>query len=147
MKNTYIIVAYFIFAAGAFAETRFPRGSFEAADLEKAKALATTQKKEISFIYTDKKIDCSLCQNAAAAYISAVKSKTVIVYVNSTSNKESLSKLPEFVQQAFMAGKYIPKLVVTDSAVSKVCASLTYEAYKEDDSKSIHSLRKALTAK
>jgi hypothetical protein len=55
MKNTYIIVANFIFAAGAFAETRFPRGSFEAADLEKAKALATTQKKEISFIYTDKK--------------------------------------------------------------------------------------------
>jgi hypothetical protein len=147
MKSISFFIASLIFTASAFAETDFPRGSFETPDLEKAKVTATTEKKEIAFVYTDKTSDCGLCQNAAAAYISAVKSKAVIVYVNSKAKDTEWQKLPEIVKQALKQGKFIPKIVVTDAAVTKVCASLTYEDYKADNTKSIRGLKKALKAK
>ncbi len=137
---------FLIFTAGISAGSEFPRGSFELADLQKAKASALTEKKDIAFIYTDKTTSCGLCQGAVAAYIGAVKSKTVIIYVNSEAKPSPLPQLPELVSQALKSGKFIPKIVVTDSNVSKVTASLTYEAYKEDNRKSIRGLRKALKA-
>ncbi len=133
-------------AASASAETKFPRGSFEMADFEKAKAHAAAEKKELAFIYTDKATTCGLCQVAAAAYIDAVKSKTVIVYVDSTASDKWWSKLPESVRQAFTGGKFIPQIAVTDAAASKVSASLSYETYKEDNRKSIRALKKAMKA-
>ncbi len=146
MKSIASLIVSLIFAAGASADTEFPRGSFEMADLDKAKALATTEKKDIAFIYTDKATTCGLCQGAAAAYIDAVKSKTVIVYVDSTANQTWWAKLPEPVRQALTPGKFIPKIAVTDSTATKVSASLTYEAYKEDDRKAIRGLKKAMKA-
>ena len=133
-------------AAAATADTEFPRGSFEMADLEKAKAHAAAEKKELAFVYTDKTTTCGLCQGATAAYIDAVKSKAVIVYVDSKANATWWKKLPAPVRQALTPGKFIPKIAVTDSAASKVSASLTYETYKEDDRKAIRDFKKAMKA-
>ncbi len=102
------------------------------------------KKKDLAFIYTDKATTCGLCQGAAAAFIDAVKSKTVIVYVDSTANQTWWPKLPEPVRQALTPGKFIPKIVVTDPTAAKVTASLTYEAYKEDDRKAIRGLKTAM---
>jgi hypothetical protein len=146
MKFIVSFVASLMIAATASADTEFPRGSFEMADLDKAKASAATQKKAIAFIYTDKTTTCGLCQGAAAAYIDAVKSKTVIVYVDSKANETWWSKLPEPVRKALTAGEFIPKIAVTDATASKVSASLTYEAYKADNSKAIRGLKKAMRA-
>ncbi len=146
MKIIATWVASLLVAVAAHGETDFPRGSFEMADLEKAKALATAEKKDLAFIYTDKTTTCGLCQGAAAAYIDAVKSKTVIVYLDSTATKTWWSNIPVSVREALTPGKFIPKIVVTDSTVSKVTASLTYEAYKEDDRKAIRGLKKAMKA-
>jgi hypothetical protein len=146
MKSIASLVASLIIAASASADTDFPRGSFEMADFEKAKALATTEKKHLAFIYTDKSTTCGLCQGAAAAYIDAVKSKTVIIYVDSNANQTWWAKLPDPVRQALTPGKFIPKIVVTDPTASSVTASLTYEAYKADDRKAIRGLKKALKA-
>jgi hypothetical protein len=146
MKSLISLIVSLVVSAIAAADTDFPRGSFEMADLEKAKALATTEKKDLAFIYTDKSTTCGLCQGATAVYIDAVKSKAVIVYVDSTANKTWWQKLPEPVRQALTPGKFIPKIVVTDATGSKVSASLTYEAYKADDSKAIRGLKKAMRA-
>lgn len=146
MKSIVTLVASLIIAASASADTDFPRGSFEMADLDKAKALATTEKKDLAFVYTDKTTTCGLCQGAAAAYIDAVKSKTVIVYVDSTANKTWWPKLPEPVRQGLTPGEFIPKIVVTDATASKVTASLTYEAYQADNRKAIRDLKKAMKA-
>jgi hypothetical protein len=146
MKSIASLVVTLLLVATASADTEFPRGSFEMADLEKAKAVATTEKKDIAFIYTDKLSTCGLCQGAAAAYIDAVKSKTVIVYVDSPATHTWWPKLPEPVRQALTPGKFIPKIVVTDATASKVSASLTYEAYKADDRKAIRGLKKAMKA-
>ncbi|MES2661477.1 MAG: hypothetical protein V4689_22855 [Verrucomicrobiota bacterium] len=146
MKSLVSLAMSLLLAAGASAETKFPRGSFEMADLDKAKAHAAAEKKDLAFVYTDKTTTCGLCQGAAAAYIDAVKSKAVIVYVDSKANATWWAKLPEPVRQALTPGKFIPKIAVTDPAASKVSASLTYEAYKEDDGKAIRGLKKAMKA-
>lgn len=146
MKSLISFAASLILAAAASADTDFPRGSFEVADLDKAKALATAEKKDIAFIYTDKTSTCGLCQAAAAAYIDAVKSKTVIIYVDSKATQALWPKLPEPVRKALTPGEFIPKIVVTDASAAKVSASLTYEAYEADDSKAIRGLKKAMKA-
>jgi hypothetical protein len=146
MKTIVTLVASVILSTGASAETKFPRGSFEMADLEKAKTVAATEKKSLAFIYTDKATTCGLCQGAAEAFIDAVKSKAVIVHVDSTANKTWWQKLPEPVREGLTPGKFIPKVVVTDAAASKVSASLTYEAYKADDRKAIRSLKTGMKA-
>lgn len=144
MKTLLPLAISVVIAAFASAETSFPRGSFAFADIEKAKAAASAGKKELAFIYTDKDTTCGLCQGAAAAFIDAVKSKAVIVHVDSKDWKDVWAKLPEAVRQGFTPGKMIPKIAVTDAAASKLTTSLTYEAYKEDDRKSIRELKKAM---
>ena len=146
MKIIFSLVASMVLSAIASADTAFPRTSFVMADLEKAKAVATTEKKSLAFIYTDKTTTCGLCQGAAAAYIDAVKSKTVIVYVDSKAKDTDWQQLPAPVREALIPGKFIPKIVVTDAAASKVTTSLTYEAYKADDSKAIRGLKKGMRA-
>ena len=146
MKRIISLAISLVFVAAVHAETEFPRGTFEIADLEKAKSLATTEKKDIAFIYTDKNSTCPLCQGAAAAYIDAVKSKTVIVYLDAKGTNQWWASLPKSVRDALTPGKFIPKIVVTDPTVSKVSGSLTYETYKEDDRKAIRGLKKAMKA-
>jgi hypothetical protein len=146
MKSLFSLALSLFLAAGASAGTEFPRGSFEASDLDRAKAHAAAEKKDLAFIYTDKATTCGLCQGAVTAYIDAVKSKTVIVYVNSKDTQALWPKLSEPVRQALTPGKFIPKIAVTDATASKVSASLTYEAYKEDERKAIRGLKKAMKA-
>jgi hypothetical protein len=62
MKCFSSLIVSLIFAAGALADTKFPRGTLQVAHFEKAKALATTEKKELAFIDTDTTNSCGLCQ-------------------------------------------------------------------------------------
>ncbi len=135
---------FLILAAGASADTKFPRDSFVMADFEKAKAEATAESKPLALIYTDKATTCGLCQGAAAAFIDAVKSKAVVVYLDSEASKTWWSKISDPVQKALKDGKFIPKIVVTDATGTKVSASLTYETYKKDERDAIRGLKKAL---
>jgi hypothetical protein len=70
----------------------------------------------------------------------------VIVYVDSNSDQTSWLKVPALVQLVLIRGEFIPTIVVTDSAVSKVSTSLTYDIYKLDDRKAIRGLKKVLKA-
>ena len=125
------------------ADTKFPKGTLEVKDLEKAKAQATAAKKSIAFILTDKKTTCPLCQGAAAVFIDAVKSKSVIIYVE--SDQASQASLPSIVLAAMNGGgNHIPKVVVTDAAVESATATITYDTYKADERKSLKEFKKAL---
>jgi bacterioferritin-associated ferredoxin len=126
------------------AETQLPRGSFEFADLEKAKAQAVKEKKEIAFLYTDKTSTCGLCQNAAAEFMDAVKSKAIIVYVNSKDRSRVWKQLPAAVRTALTPGRYIPKMAVTDASGEKVSASILYDDYKKDSRQVIRAFKKDL---
>lgn len=140
-----VMVAVISASTSASADTKFPRGTFAVAQLDKAKEEAASSKKGIAFVYTDKKTTCGLCQNAAEAYLSAVKSKTVVVFVDSKT-PSNWSDLPALVRTGLTPGKFIPKLVVTDASVEKVTASLTYEQYKKDSKVAIRDLKKSMRA-
>ncbi len=146
MKMIHSLALSLIFTIAASADTEFPRKSFVMADFEKAKAAATAENKPLALIYTDKVTTCGLCQGAAAEFIDAVKSKTVVVYLDSETSKTWWSKVSDPVQKALKVGKFIPKVVVTDATGEKVTASLTYEAYKKDEREAIRGLKKALKA-
>lgn len=144
-KLIYLVMAAAI-TASALAETKFPRGSFQSGELEKAKEQAASSKKRIAFIYTEKNSTCSLCQNAAEAYIDAVKSKTVIVYLDSKNGAAYWANLSEPVRKSLGVGKFIPKIVVTDATAETVIASLTYEEFANDSKASIRKMKKEMRA-
>jgi hypothetical protein len=145
MKHLLTVILLSLVVGTAFADTKFPKGTFEPKDLEKAKAEAATAKKTIAFVYTDKTTSCPLCQGAAAAFIDAVKSKSVIVYVNTKDQAANFSVLPKPIQESLRGGgKFIPKMVVTDATAETPTASISYEAYKVDERKSLREFKKAL---
>ncbi|WP_367874560.1 hypothetical protein [Luteolibacter sp. Populi] len=125
------------------AEQKFPRGTFESKDLDKAKAEATAQKKPIAFIMTDKDTTCPLCQGAASAFLDVVKSKAVIVYVNSKETSTVWGGLPEAARKGLEAGKFIPKMAVTDASAANLITSINYDSYTADD-KILREFKKAL---
>lgn len=131
----------------AFAETKFPRGTFQSSELDKAKEQAASTKKGIAFIYTNKDTTCGLSLNAAAAFIDAVKSKTVIVYLDSSNSAPYWANLSPPVREGLIAGKFIPKIVVTDATGENVIAALTYEEFKTDSRGSIRKMKKDMRAK
>lgn len=126
------------------ADTKFPKGTLEPKDLEKAKTQAAAAKKSIAFVLTDKATTCPLCQGAAAAFIDVLKSKAIIIFVNS-EDPSAQSSLPAAVTSEFNnGGNHIPKVVVTDATAEKTTASITYDTYKVDERKSLREFKKAL---
>lgn len=139
----FALLALLGLSALAQAEQEFPRGTFQLKDLDKAKAEAAAEKKPIAFIYTDKNTTCPLCQGAADEFLDATKSKAVIVYVDSPSTTTIWPTLPDAVKKGLEAGKFIPKIAVTDASASKLITSLNYDTYKADN-KTVRDLKKAL---
>ena len=126
------------------ADTKFPKGTLEPKDLEKAKTQAAATKKSIAFVLTDKDTTCPLCQGAAAAFIDILKSKAVIIFVNS-EDPSSQSSLPAAVTSEFNnGGNHLPKVVVTDATAEKTTTSISYDTYKADERKSLREFKKAL---
>ena len=123
-----------------------PRGTFELKDLEQAKAKAVETKKLIAYLYTDKNTTCPLCQNAANEFVDGVKGKAVLVYLPSEQGKTYWASLSEELQKTLTAGKYIPKMAVTDATSGAVVASINYDAFKEDESKAMRAFKKAMSA-
>lgn len=123
-----------------------PRGTFEFKDLDQAKAKAIETKKWIAYLYTDKDTSCSLCQNAVNEFVDGVKGKAVLVYLPSNQDKTYWAGLSADLKKALGAGKYIPKMAVTDPSSGAVVASINYDALKEDDSKAMRSFKKSLSA-
>ncbi|QJE95365.1 hypothetical protein [Luteolibacter luteus] len=139
----FTLLALLGLSVSAHAEQEFPRGTFQLKDLDKAKAEAAAAKKPLAFIYTDKNTTCPLCQGAADEFLDATKSKAVIVYVDSPSTPTIWPTLPDAVKKGLEAGKFIPKIAVTDASAEKLITSLNYDAYKQDN-KTVRDLKKAL---
>ena len=131
----------------AHAEQKFPRGTFESKDLDKAKAEAVASKKPLAFVMTDKDTTCPLCQNATSEFLDVVKSKTVVVYVStagSTSDWNGVwNALPEAAKKGLKAGEKFPKVAVTDAAAANLITSIDYDTHITND-KALREFKKAL---
>lgn len=107
----------------ALGEMKFPNSVHELADLSKATEQAKASNKPLAFIVTNKATSCGICISATQTAMRELKSKTELVYVKSGS-----SAMPESVKTGMRqaSGKYMPTVVVTDAAASKVIASFGY---------------------
>jgi|GEM_PF-465113 len=75
--------------------------------------------------------------------MSEARSKSVIVFVD--TKKDSYSKMPTIVQKGLSsekAGRFIPKVVVTDTAVENSLAVIPYETLKSDAKKAFREVFK-----
>ena len=78
------------------------------------------------------------------AAIDAAKSKAVVVYLS--TKKDSQSDFPKAVQGLISspeAGKFIPKLALTDSAASEPIGVISYKALKADARDALRDVFKA----
>ena len=142
--KTLLILTSLLLAPLAVAEIKFPRGSFDLAEIAQAKEQAVSSKKHIAYVYTDKDTNCGLCIAATEDYLKAVRSSAVIVYLNSKETKDFWSTLPANLREALTPGKFIPKMVVTSEDGETVLGSVGYEVYSADKRGSIRELQKKL---
>ncbi|MFD0894531.1 hypothetical protein KBB96_06075 [Luteolibacter ambystomatis] len=131
-----------VFAAGAVVD--LPRGTIEGADFAKAQELATTEKKNIAYIYTDKATTCPLCEGASNEFIKSVRSKSVFVYLDSKAASTYWGKLPAPVRDTIAKSKIIPIMVVTSADGKTVLSSINYETYAKDTKASLRDFKKPL---
>jgi hypothetical protein len=141
------VFVLFTLGSVALAELDLPRGSFDFAGVSEAKKAAIADKKAIAYLYTAKDSNCGLCNHTADEFLKAVRSKAVIVHLESTMSQDYWAKLPEAVQKLLSVGKYIPKMVVTKDDGVTVIASINYDQFKADENDSIREFKKKLRAK
>lgn len=139
-----IIFASLLLAPLATAEIKFPRGTFEYAQLSEAKEKAATSEKHIAYVYTDKNTTCGLCVSATDEFLKAMRTSAIIVHLNSKVSKDYWSALPGGVREALTKGKFIPKMVVTSADGETVLGSITYEEFRSDGQGAIRDLKKKL---
>lgn len=144
MKTKMAFLAAAMMAAVAQAEIEFPRGTLEAPELTKAKETAKAEKKLVAYLLTEKNTTCPLCQGASAEFIKLVKSKAVIVYLDSSKMASYWGTVPDSVRTELSKGKIIPKMVVTESDGTTVAAKIGYEAYAADERAALKEFKKGL---
>ena len=136
MKTKWIFAlctALLLIAGNAPAEFTLPKKVYRIAELEKAQAEAESKGKPITIIYTDETTSCGLCAGASLNAADKLGSKTVVVYV---SSREGSQSLPDVVQQALRApeaGRFIPKTVIMDAALTRLLATVPYAQSPEQD--------------
>lgn len=134
MKKTFTLcTALLLIAGNALAEFTLPKKVYRIGELEKAQAEAESKGKPITIIYTDETTSCGLCAGASLNAADKLGSKTVVVYV---SAREGSQSLPDVVQQALRApeaGRFIPKTVIMDAALTRLLATVPYAQSPEQD--------------
>ena len=144
MKTILLSIISLALAGLAAAEVKFPRHSFTHEKMADARKLAAEEKKPIAYVYTDKLSTCSLCNNATAEFLDAVKSKAVVVYLDSKQNKDYWNSLPAHIRDALAKTKFIPAMAVASPGNGSLVASITYDQFKADGRGSIRELKKCL---
>ena len=145
MKNQIgIAIVVLLLASQSMAGFTISKKIHRMNQFDEAKAEASSDGKPITFIYTDTSSSCGLCASASLNAIDRLKSKTVVVYINS-GNEWNL--LPSVVQDALRkpeAGKYIPKTVIVNPEIEKVIAIVPYVRSTKEQNKLLKQARKEI---
>jgi len=110
---------------------RLPEFVFTMKKMDTVKALASSDNKAVSFVYTDKTTGCGLCRSASMDVFNTLGPKSIVVYVD----RKGFEKLPEVVMGAMKsahAGRFIPKTVITDPRMEKIIAIVPYARNRAD---------------
>ncbi len=112
--------------------------------LDEARTKAVAEGKPVAFLYTDANSSCPKCNVSAYNTMNELKSRTIMVYVD--TEKKELLLLPKQVQEALRApalGKYIPKTVIFKPELDAVIMNIPY-ALGEEQSKLLKEAKKLI---
>lgn len=129
MKTIYTLLFLVLVSSELLGAFKLPNNIYDLEDLNEAKEKAISQKKPISFIFTDCESNCGLTKWASEAIIDELKQRTVMIYLPRGT------KHPEFLKGAFSEGKFIPKVAVYNLELTEKIGYLIYEDIKEEGEK------------
>lgn len=122
-----VVLSILVFSSSfAFAAFDLPGYVLRIDQLEQAREQAKSDDKQIVFFYSNEHTDCPLAAKASIGIMEKFRHKAVIVYVG----KGDWEKVPQIVRKAMSspeAGKFIPKTVVVDSAITEVVSIIPYK--------------------
>jgi hypothetical protein len=134
MKKVFVLcVSLWLIAVEGKADFKMPKQVYRMDRLEEAKADAETQGKPVTIIWTHEKTSCGLCAAASLNAADKLSKKTVAVYADCDTEWQ---KLPTAVQQALRApelGRFVPKTVIMDAALTNVLGVVPYARGPEQD--------------
>ncbi len=134
MRKTFVLcVCLLVAAVNGKADFKMPKQVYRMDRLEQARAEAQAKGQAVTIIWTQEKTSCGLCAAASLNAADTLDKKTVVVYADCDTEWQ---KLPAAVQQALRAremGRYIPKTVIMDSALTNVLAFVPYASGAEQD--------------
>jgi len=120
-----------LYCLPAKAGFRLPEFVFTMKQMDTVEALAASDSKAVSFVYTDKTTGCGLCRTASMDVFNTLGPKSIVVYVD----RKGFDRLPEVVMGAMKsahAGRFIPKTVITDPRMEKIIAIIPYKRDREE---------------
>ncbi len=104
------------------------RGEYLIDELAQARRQAREEGKPLTFVYTDPETSCGLARGMLAEVRRNLGGRSVLVFADARDS-EDRDKLPRLVRSAFQrpeSGRFIPKTVVVDGAISRVLAHVPY---------------------
>ena len=123
------LMIFFSFSSG-MAEFAVPDYVYTVDRLQQAQDQAKNNKKQITFVGSDKNSTCPLTKAATEDIFQGLKEYSVIVYVEYSD----LERLPDLVSDALNsseAGQYIPKTVIVTQDIKEVISILPYAEAEE----------------
>lgn len=138
MSKGIVALVALLWAGVAMAGFEVPRHVFTKEAQEEAFAKAKSAGKPLAFVLSDAKTTCPLCVGATNRMFEEMKSSAVLVLI------QDRDEAPAIAKDAFREGKYIPKMVVVDPALSKVVGNVTYEAVKASGDDAFKDVKKAI---
>ncbi|NLB68248.1 MAG: hypothetical protein GX804_00965 [Lentisphaerae bacterium] len=143
MNKTFgLCICLLVIAVEATADFTMPKKVYRLDRLEQAKADAESRGRPISIIYTQEKTSCGLTAGASLNAADKLSKRTVVVYAECNAEWE---KLPPDVKQALRApelGRYVPKTVIMDAALTNVIAYVPYARGAEQEKLIKEAIRK-----
>ncbi|MCD4820400.1 MAG: hypothetical protein K8S23_17105 [Candidatus Cloacimonetes bacterium] len=111
----------------SFAQASFiiPNHVYEVSQLKAAQQKAKSNRKPITFIYSDKNTDCGLATEASKDVFQGLKKYSIIVYVE-LNDWKNLPAIVRYGINSTESGKYIPKTIIVDSDFKKIICILPY---------------------
>jgi hypothetical protein len=128
---TFALVYLLGMAATACADLALPKSVYRIQQLEDAQSEARKKNRPLCFLYTDVYSKCGLAVAAANDVIDALKSRTVIVYVSSSSEGRFLPPVVDTARKSPESGEFIPKTFIVDADLRETIAIVPYASERE----------------
>lgn len=121
-----VCLCLLVVAVEAMADFKMPKKVYRMDRLEEAKAEAESKGQAVTIIFTHENTSCGLCVAASLNAAETLGRKTVVVYADCGTEWDKLPTAAQKALRAPEAGRFVPKTVILDAALTNVLALVPY---------------------